>query len=73
MSHWNYRWVEVEEEIGLYEVYYDDDGKPNGRTQELATFSGATKLEAFDAYSIAGRAMAQPVLRDSDLGGGQDE
>jgi hypothetical protein len=71
MSHWNYRFVAVdidgETEIGLYEVYYDDDGKPNGRTKELATFSGATKMEAWDAYSRAGDALGRPVLKDADL------
>ncbi len=73
MSNWNYRFVAVdidgETEIGLYEVYYDDDGKPNGRTKELATFSGSTKMEAWDAYSRAGDALVRPVLKDTDLGG----
>jgi hypothetical protein len=73
MSHWNYRFVEVDDgkggtEVGLYEVYYDDDGKPNGRTKELATISGSTRMEAWDALSKAGRALGLPVLRDSALG-----
>jgi len=71
MSHWNYRFVAVdidgETEVGLYEVYYDGDGRPNGRTEELATFSGATKIEAWDAYSRAGSALGMPVLTDADL------
>lgn len=71
MSHWNYRFVAVDidgaTEVGLYEVYYDDEGRPNGRTKELATFSGATKMEAWDAYSRAGDALGKPILTDADL------
>ena len=77
MSHWNYRFVEVvingEREIGLYEVYYDDEGRPNGRTKELATFSGATKMEAWDAYSRAGAALGTPMLTDADLTSGKED
>ena len=77
MSHWNYRFVEVvingEREIGLYEVYYDDEGRPNGRTKELATFVGATKMEAWDAYSRAGAALGTPMLTDADLTSGKED
>ncbi len=71
MSHWNYRFVAVEvngeTEIGLYEVYYDDEGKPNGRTAELATIVGDSKMEAWDALSKASSAVGQPILTDADL------
>ena len=71
MSHWNYRFVAVERhgetEIGLYEVYYDDQGKPNGRTDEPAIIAGGTKVGAWDALTKACGAIGQPVLTDADL------
>ena len=75
MGHWNYRWVEVqhgdETEIGLYEVYYDDEGIPTSRSTEPTSFTGATRMEAMDSYSRAQRAMIEPILKDSDIGGWQ--
>ena len=76
MTYWNHRYVEVEfaggeTEVGLYEVYYRDDGTPTSRTQEPATFTGETAMEAMNAYSMAQRAMGMPVLKDSDIGGGE--
>ena len=36
---WNYRVIRHEEgHLALHEVYYDDDGKPNGVTKEPVTF-----------------------------------
>lgn len=69
MSHWNYRLVNVDEEIGLYEVYYDDNGKPNGRGEEPAVFIGESKAELWLAMVKCGEAFAHPIMTDSDLGG----
>jgi len=39
--------------------------------KDLATFSGATKMEAWDAYSKGGAALGTPMLTDADLTSGE--
>lgn len=35
---WNYRIIDFGTHKALHEVYYDDDGSPNGWTEKPATF-----------------------------------
>lgn len=78
MSHWNYRIVkvavdEINDEFGVYEVYYDDDGKPNARTMEPAGITGDTKEEIISSLIRAlASCLDSEVLDDSEIGGELD-
>ena len=77
MSHWNYRIVKVNEpftEYNLYEVYYDDEGRPVARTERPATFGGDTEQEALDSIKHAFEdAFFRSTLDDEEIGNrGQD-
>lgn len=75
MSTWNYRLVKVgpdesgDWEVGIYEVYYDDDGHPHSRTLEPAEFVGADADEVRKALKRAIKATSQAVLDDTEIGG----
>ena len=68
---WNYRLVKVdrdgEPEIGLYEVYYDENGTPVSRTQDLATFAGDTRGQLLDALDFAVKTAATTDALDDSL------
>lgn len=68
---WNYRVMrrefknssgEVEEEFGIYEVYYDENGEPNGWTKEPRPIT-AESLEGLKwVHEKIAEAMGKPVL-----------
>jgi hypothetical protein len=62
---WNYRVVRTtdgeEESFAIYEVYYDDEDRPEARTEQPASPAGET-LEELQAYL---RALSEPVLDDA--------
>ena len=81
MSTWNYRIVLTRgdgpsgpwEAYGLFEVHYDNAGRPEARTVDLASFAcdsdegpegivGSLELALRDART-------RPVLDDDDIGG----
>lgn len=58
MTHWNYRIIHVpngygDMEYGLYEVYYDGEGKPWGRTQYPVDFTGDSPDEVREVIKQA--------------------
>lgn len=74
---WDYRFVQVEvqdwtclttTEVGLYEVYYDEAGKPISRTVEPATIVGDTLEDAASALLAATDALRKPLLLDEEIG-----
>lgn len=72
MGTWNHRIVMVKDEngadvFGVYEVHYDDAGKPIARTVEPATFVGDTWREVAD--EVARINISKPVLTDAQIGG----
>lgn len=71
MSTWNYRIVRVADpcvEYNLYEVYYDDTGRPVARTRNPATLGGDTEQEALDAVKNAFEdAFFHCLLDDNDI------
>jgi len=75
---WNYRIVQTETPYGpmwgLYEVYYDDDGKPTGRTMEPTDFtSDVGPAEIVDALSLAlDTALLDGPLGDWEIAGGEE-
>jgi hypothetical protein len=70
MGSWDYRIIDFGEHKALHEVYYDEDGSPNGWTEEPAHFgcddeespSSITSALAMAAYDAA----RQPVLKVRD-------
>ena len=66
---WNYRVVRTtqgdEEWFAIYEVYYDDEGRPEARTEEPVSPAGET-LEALQQdLQWYLRALQEPVLEDA--------
>jgi len=78
MGHWNYRVVKVVEEgvpyFGVYEVYYNDIGIPDGRTKNPATFECGYDEGSNTIVDMLQRALKnalkKPVLNDSIFDGG---
>lgn len=68
---WNYRVVRIEEEeydrYHLYEVYYDDDGKIEGMTEESMHPYGESVEELQNDLEYMMEALKQPVLDMKDL------
>lgn len=66
---WNYRVVRTtqgdEEWFAIYEVYYDDDGRPEARTEEPASPAGETLEELQEDLQWYLRALQEPVLEDA--------
>ena len=66
---WNYRVVRTidraEESFAIYEVYYDDDGRPEARTAEPAYPAGETLEELQEDLAWYLRALQEPVLDDA--------
>lgn len=76
---WNYRIVAIdvqgETEYGVYEVYYDDEDKPQYRTLNPTVFVGDNKEEVLDSLIKAMLDIERyPVLTDADFpfGAGPD-
>ena len=67
---WNYRIVRTQTpdgpQYGVFEVYYDDDGRPSMRTVDPITFTGDTEEEVREDLARAARPLT--VLDDSEIG-----
>ena len=72
MGTWNYRIVKVVEKgvpyFGVYEVYYNEIGMPNGRTENPATFEcgydeGSDTIVDMLQKALK-NALEKPVLSD---------
>jgi hypothetical protein len=60
---WEYRVMERDGELAIYEVYYDDDGGVQGYTENVAFPAGDT-LEALRANcQLYVAALAKPILK----------
>lgn len=67
MSGWNYRitretFPDGEHMFAIREVYYDDDGKPNGWTKEPIAAVGDTAIEVLDTLGRMSGCGAAGVL-----------
>ena len=72
--HWNYRIVRYSDGmLALHEVYYGDDGKPTGRTEDGASFGCDESEEGVEgitgALEMALKGARLPVLDDADITG----
>jgi hypothetical protein len=68
---WNYRVVrldyEDDSEYGIYEVYYDDDGKPISRTENPVGCVGVDMQELYDSFQYMSIAFSKPTLTEKDF------
>jgi hypothetical protein len=66
---WSYRVVRTthgqEESFAIYEVYYDDDGHPEARTENPAHPAGETFEELTEDLRYYQAALQEPVLDDA--------
>ncbi len=79
MSHWNYRVVrkayppdingERDYILGIHEVYYDENGKPDMVTEERMDAHGETLDELREDLAHMLLALDKPVLEYDALGG----
>lgn len=71
--HWNHRVVQTTDRdggpiFGLYEIFYDDDGRPGARTEnplDLGGFERVDDLRKELKLMLAGAVL--PVLTDGDF------
>jgi hypothetical protein len=70
---WNYRIVRVDYDdescYGIYEVYYDDKGKPVARTENTVGCMGEGMKELYESFHYMSIAFTKPVLTDKDFSG----
>lgn len=67
MSHWNYRIMKreinpKEFEFGIYEVYYDDNGKVNSWTEESLTPTCDSEEGLFIELELMKEAFKKEIL-----------
>ena len=66
MGHWNYRIMAKEHNgefyLGVYEVYYDDDGTPNGCSMNPITIGSETKKGICWIVNRIKDATKKPIL-----------
>jgi hypothetical protein len=58
-----------EEVLQIHEVYYDDDGKPNGYTANPVSVSGADIDDLHWMLARMQEALTKPILNKEDCGG----
>lgn len=70
MSCWNYRIMarEYDEDfyLGVYEVYYDDDGTPNGYSTDPITIGSETKKGVCWVVNRIKDSTRKPILYYGD-------
>lgn len=65
---WNYRAVKTEKGYGIYEVYYDKTGKPEGRTPEpIFDFYCETLEELIAEIDMIKGDLKQTPLHEKDI------
>lgn len=66
---WNYRFVQVGDTVGIYEVYYEGD-KPTARTEDPVSLHGETEVAIRDDLEQLSEDLQKhpEVLEDSIFG-----
>ena len=66
---WNYRTVKTKEGYSIYEVYYDENGKPIGTTKEpILDFYCKTPEDLMYELEVIKKAFESPPINDEDIG-----
>jgi hypothetical protein len=60
---WNYRVLDHDGELAIYEVYYEDDGKVKGHSLLPAIPKGNDINELNDELALYRAALNSPVLK----------
>jgi len=68
MSSWNYRVVDCDEDLRIYDVYYDDSGKPIARHIEPTYVYGQNIDELRDQLLLMLAALEKEPLLDKAIG-----
>jgi len=68
---WNYRVIrhvepDWDETFAIHEVYYNDDGEPDGCTTE-AIIAGEDLQDLDRILDMMRRALSEPILAESDF------
>ena len=64
---WNHRVVRLDNHLRIYDVYYDDGGRPISRHEAPTYVSGETIEELREQLQLLERAIALPVLNNEDI------
>lgn len=69
---WNYRIIKTQsaaylDNFAVHEVYYDDDGLPEMRTEDSVGPSGETMEELRADIRMMMQAFLKPILTDDDF------
>ena len=68
MSHWNYRVVRSGDQLKVFDVYYDDEGRANGRSQKPSFLYGESIEELREQLRMIEGAFELPILGVEDFG-----
>jgi hypothetical protein len=69
MSHWNYRVVECDDDLRIYDVYYDDAGKAISRHIEPTYVYGESIDDLRAQLQLMLAALEVEPLQDAAIGG----
>ena len=61
MSHWNYRVMLKDGQYAVHEVFYEDDGRISGYTED-PVFPAESPEELAEEFERFRRALGEPVL-----------
>jgi hypothetical protein len=67
---WNYRVVRGAEGLGIFDVYYNESGKPIGSHISPTHVHGETIEDLKSQLALMLEALDQPVLEDHEISGG---
>ena len=70
MSHWNHRVVRDPNGLRIFDVYYNDEGRPQGTHVVPSYVYGDTLEELQDKLEIMAAALECPVLDSAEIGAG---
>lgn len=68
MSHWNHRVVRIDGELRVFDVYYDDLGRPVARSVTPTSLYGESLDELYALLQLLEEALGKPILDDSEIG-----
>lgn len=71
---WNYRVVKTDQGFGVFEVYYDEAGRPNGTTERpILDFYCETPEDLLYELGLIKVALEKPPLDLASFGARSDE
>jgi len=65
---WNHRMVRTSEGLQIFDVYYDEFGRPISTSATPSTVYGETVEELQEKLGLLARAISLPILEESAIG-----